>query len=111
MDGANVIDDDIRLKRASGSLGCLNQYATVTAMTAPSDIVSGGDIEASDAIKGRSSVRSGSCYSITEPCSSRTAVCAGDRERSVTWAEPRIKVIPPSGGRSVLMAMHSEYTR
>lgn len=34
-------------------------------------------------------------------------------ERSVTWAEPRITVIPPStsGSRSVLMAMHSEYTR
>ncbi|XP_072157699.1 transient receptor potential cation channel trpm isoform X4 [Bemisia tabaci] len=33
-------------------------------------------------------------------------------ERSVTWAEPRITVIPPStsGSRSVLMAMHSEYT-
>lgn len=34
-------------------------------------------------------------------------------ERSVTWAEPRIKVIPPSGpsARSMLMAMHTEYTR
>ena len=33
-------------------------------------------------------------------------------ERSVTWAEPRIKVIPPtSHGRSMLMAMHTEYTR
>lgn len=33
-------------------------------------------------------------------------------ERSVTWAEPRIKVIPPSShGRSMLMAMHTEYTR
>ncbi|CAH1392573.1 unnamed protein product [Nezara viridula] len=32
-------------------------------------------------------------------------------ERSVTWAEPRIKVIPPSShGRSMLMAMHTEYT-
>lgn len=34
-------------------------------------------------------------------------------ERSVTWAEPRIKVIPPpaSSARSMLMAMHTEYTR
>lgn len=32
-------------------------------------------------------------------------------ERSVTWAEPRIKVIPPPGARSMLMAMHTEYTR
>ncbi|CAB0016365.1 unnamed protein product [Nesidiocoris tenuis] len=32
-------------------------------------------------------------------------------ERSVTWAEPRIQVIPPtSHPRSLLMAMHSEYT-
>uniref|UniRef100_A0A0A9YDY3 Transient receptor potential cation channel trpm n=1 Tax=Lygus hesperus TaxID=30085 RepID=A0A0A9YDY3_LYGHE len=32
-------------------------------------------------------------------------------ERSVTWAEPRIKVIPPSSHpRTMLMAMHSEYT-
>ncbi|XP_014259871.1 transient receptor potential cation channel trpm [Cimex lectularius] len=32
-------------------------------------------------------------------------------ERSVTWAEPRIKVIPPaSHARSMLMAMHTEYT-
>ncbi|XP_054278600.1 transient receptor potential cation channel trpm-like [Macrosteles quadrilineatus] len=33
-------------------------------------------------------------------------------ERSVTWAEPRIKVIPPQGpsARSMLMAMHTEYT-
>uniref|UniRef100_A0A1B6CRP1 Ion transport domain-containing protein n=2 Tax=Clastoptera arizonana TaxID=38151 RepID=A0A1B6CRP1_9HEMI len=33
-------------------------------------------------------------------------------ERSVTWAEPRIKVIPPSGSasRSMLMTMHTEYT-
>lgn len=32
-------------------------------------------------------------------------------ERSVTWAEPRIKVIPPaSHGRAMLMAMHTEYT-
>ena len=34
-------------------------------------------------------------------------------ERSVTWAEPRITVIPPSAAsaRSMLLAMHSEYTR
>uniref|UniRef100_A0A8D8RA56 Transient receptor potential cation channel trpm n=1 Tax=Cacopsylla melanoneura TaxID=428564 RepID=A0A8D8RA56_9HEMI len=33
-------------------------------------------------------------------------------ERSVTWAEPRIKVIPPpTPARSMLMAMHTEYTR
>ena len=34
-------------------------------------------------------------------------------ERSVTWAEPRITVIPPtaSTARSMLLAMHSEYTR
>lgn len=33
-------------------------------------------------------------------------------ERSVTWAEPRIKVIPPPAPtRSMLMAMHTEYTR
>ncbi|XP_017299512.2 transient receptor potential cation channel trpm [Diaphorina citri] len=34
-------------------------------------------------------------------------------ERSVTWAEPRIKVIPPPAppARSMLMAMHTEYTR
>ncbi|XP_021919467.1 transient receptor potential cation channel trpm isoform X2 [Zootermopsis nevadensis] len=34
-------------------------------------------------------------------------------ERSVTWAEPRITVIPPStksNPRAVLLAMHSEYT-
>ncbi|XP_049813711.1 transient receptor potential cation channel trpm [Schistocerca nitens] len=32
-------------------------------------------------------------------------------ERSVTWAEPRITVIPPSGNpRSMLLAMHTEYT-
>lgn len=32
-------------------------------------------------------------------------------ERSVTWAEPRITVIPPSGNpRAMLLAMHSEYT-
>ncbi|KAL1462857.1 hypothetical protein WDU94_014663 [Cyamophila willieti] len=32
-------------------------------------------------------------------------------ERSVTWAEPRIKVIPPPApARSMLMAMHTEYT-
>lgn len=42
-----------------------------------------------------------------EPHSLKTCV-----ERSVTWAEPRIKVIPPpSSGRSMLMAMHTEYTR
>lgn len=34
-------------------------------------------------------------------------------ERSVTWAEPRITVIPPSTStaRSMLLTMHSEYTR
>lgn len=33
-------------------------------------------------------------------------------ERSVTWAEPRITVIPPTSksNRTVLLAMHSEYT-
>ncbi|KAJ9575655.1 hypothetical protein L9F63_007484, partial [Diploptera punctata] len=32
-------------------------------------------------------------------------------ERSVTWAEPRITVIPPkSNPRAMLLAMHSEYT-
>ncbi|KAK9497367.1 hypothetical protein O3M35_004699 [Rhynocoris fuscipes] len=32
-------------------------------------------------------------------------------ERSVTWAEPRIKVIPPaSHARSALLSMHHEYT-
>ncbi|XP_067002827.1 transient receptor potential cation channel trpm isoform X2 [Anabrus simplex] len=32
-------------------------------------------------------------------------------ERSVTWAEPRITVIPPtSSSRAMLLAMHSEYT-
>jgi len=33
-------------------------------------------------------------------------------ERSVTWAEPRITVIPPTtkSNRAVLLAMHSEYT-
>lgn len=40
------------------------------------------------------------------------AIKGSGNERTVTWAEPRITVIPPtSTGRSVLMAMHSEYTR
>lgn len=32
-------------------------------------------------------------------------------ERSVTWAEPRITVIPPASARNMLLALHSEYTR
>ncbi|XP_065218711.1 transient receptor potential cation channel trpm isoform X4 [Planococcus citri] len=106
IDGSTTLDD-VQMKRASGSLGCLDQYK----LTA-TDVIS--NIDGSGVIKGLGSTRSDSCNSITEaamaPCSSRTAICGPERERSVTWAEPRIKVIPPSSGRSVLMAMHSEYT-
>lgn len=52
----------------------------------------------------------------SEPDNSTGEPLAGKQimvERSVTWAEPRIKVIPPPGpsSRSVLLAMHTEYTR
>jgi len=42
---------------------------------------------------------------------SETHSSHGEAPRTVTWAEPRIKVIPPASGRSALMAMHAEYTR
>ncbi|RZF33234.1 hypothetical protein LSTR_LSTR012995 [Laodelphax striatellus] len=44
--------------------------------------------------------------SVNDPMCSKPSLV----ERSVTWAEPRIKVIPPPGTRSMLMAMHTEYT-
>lgn len=85
------------MRQTSGSLGCLDDYNTVS-----STIEVEGDSE-----KHRSLVCSETGNSATNIHGSRAL--AG--ERTVTWAEPRIKVIPPTTGRSVLMAMHTEYTR
>lgn len=41
---------------------------------------------------------------------STTALQSQTMERSVTFTEPKIKVIPPSGRSALLMHMHTEYT-
>lgn len=77
------------LRLTSGSLGCLSVSGVVA------------DPEHHPGIGDRRPSRG-----LSETHSSH-----GDAPRTVTWAEPRIKVIPPATSRSALMAMHTEYTR
>lgn len=100
LDGEeNVLADDplTNARQTSGSLGCLDGCG----------IAGAPDME--------SALNQRLGRVISESNSSNGDAPAGSRatinERTVTWAEPRIKVIPPNSSRSVLMAMHTEYTR
>lgn len=84
---------DVIVRPTSGSLGCLDSYQGGLNMGEMQSLV---NQEHED-----------SCSSTDQAPSSRVTL----GERTVTWAEPRIKVIPPNGGRSALVAMHAEYTR
>lgn len=84
---------DVGIRPTSGSLGCLDSYSA-------SNVA--GEMEPGDG-----QARRGSNSSADDAPSSRVTL----GERTVTWAEPRIKVIPPNASRSTLMAMHTEYTR
>lgn len=95
---------DINRRLTSGSLGCLDKYTTVDI----SEVEPAVD-KCLSLTRSGSGSGSGSSDSVHDASSSRILAIG---ERSVKWAEPRIKVIPPTtGGRSVLLAMHSEYTR
>lgn len=84
------------VRQTSGSLGCLDSCG----MAGVPDMES-----ALNQRLGQVNTESGS--NEDAPAGSRVTI----NERTVTWAEPRIKVIPPNSSRSVLMAMHTEYTR
>lgn len=99
LDGEeNALADDLltNVRPTSGSLGCLESCG----MPSVADMES-----ALNQHHGQ----------VNTECSSNEDAPAGSRatinERTVTWAEPHIKVIPPNSTRSVLVAMHTEYTR
>ncbi len=99
LDGESTLTEDIvaAVRQASGSLSCLENYG----LSGVPDMECGINCVLSQ-------VHSESGSTIDDaPSSSRNVMS----ERTVTWAEPRIKVIPPTGARSALMAMHTEYTR